>query len=109
MSGFCVICCLQPQKIPLVRQKGRQPGRPLNPFRPRSKDDAAPESGVPAEACPADDRRRHDDGGGSHDYRCRHDRWSHDDSPIRPATSIGAAVKTDPASSFSLSAERCQG
>jgi hypothetical protein len=75
----------------------------------RSKDDATPEPWVPSEARPADHRRRYDDGGGSHDYRGRYDRWSNDDSCIRPAASIGAAVKTDPASSFSLSTERRQG
>jgi hypothetical protein len=99
---------------PKVRQVQRQKKGPptrgaLNPCRPQSEDDAAPEPRVPAEACAAHDRRRYDDGGGSHDYRGRHDRWSNDDSPIRPATSIRAAVKTDSASSFSPSTERRQG
>jgi hypothetical protein len=97
----------------------------------RSKDDATPESWVPAEATPADDGRRHDYGGrhdyrashnyrndhrrsndynrGSNDYRGRYDRWRNDYSAIRPATSKRTAVKTDPASSFGLGAERRQG
>jgi hypothetical protein len=93
----------------MMQREGPPTREPLNPVRPRSKDDAAPEPRVPAEACAADDRRRYDDGRGSHHYRGRHDGWSNDDNPIRAATSIRAAVKTDSASSFSLGTERRQG
>jgi hypothetical protein len=76
-------------------------------WSPRSQDDAAPEPWMPTQSHPTDDGRY--DHGRCYDDGRRHyqGRRRNDDGPIRPAASVRAAVKADPATSRHQRHVRC--